>query len=75
VKVRGNHLIITLTKAAPDFLARVAMPFFCAIPTNLPHDPNGVETPPSAGPHYIAARVPNKSITIKKNPSTGVRHL
>jgi ABC-type oligopeptide transport system substrate-binding subunit len=68
VKVRGNHLIITLTKAAPDFLARVAMPFFCAIPTNLPHDPNGVETPPSAGPYYIAGRVPNKSITIKKNP-------
>jgi ABC-type oligopeptide transport system substrate-binding subunit len=68
VKARGNHLIITLTKAAPDFLARVAMPFFCAIPTNLPHDPNGVETPPSAGPYYISDRVPNKSITIKRNP-------
>src|SRR5581483_8836748 len=53
---------------APDFLARVAMPFFCAIPTNLTHDPNGVLAPPSAGPYYIADRVPNKSITIKKNP-------
>src|SRR5690348_2899864 len=68
VKVKGSHLVVTLTKAAPDFLARVAMPFFCAVPTNLPHDPNGVLAPPSAGPYYIADRTPNKSITIKKNP-------
>jgi ABC-type oligopeptide transport system substrate-binding subunit len=69
VVVKGNHLIFNLTKAAPDFLARTAMPFFCAIPTNLPHDPNGVLTLPAAGPYYIADRVPNKSITIKKNPN------
>ena len=68
VQVRGSHLVVHLTKAAPDFLARVAMPFFCAIPTNLPHDPNGVLAPPSAGPYYIASRVPNKSIVIKRNP-------
>jgi ABC-type transport system substrate-binding protein len=68
VKVRGSHLIITLTKASPDFLARVAMPFFCAVPTNLAHDPNGVLAPPAAGPYYIASRVPNKSITVKRNP-------
>jgi ABC-type oligopeptide transport system substrate-binding subunit len=68
VKVKGSHLIFNLTKAAPDFLARMAMPFFCAIPTNLQHDPNGVETPPSAGPYYISDRKPNQSITIKKNP-------
>jgi ABC-type transport system substrate-binding protein len=68
VKVKGSHLVINLTRPAPDFLARVAMPFFCAIPTNLPHDPNGVLAPPSAGPYFISDRVPNKSITIKKNP-------
>jgi peptide/nickel transport system substrate-binding protein len=68
VKVRGNHLIINLTKPAPDFEARVAMPFFCAIPTNLAHDPNGVLAPPSAGPYYIASRTPNKSILVKRNP-------
>src|SRR6476469_6980501 len=68
VKVNGSHLVITLTKAAPDFLARMAMPFFCAIPTNLAHDPNGVLAPASAGPYYISDRVPNKSITIKRNP-------
>jgi peptide/nickel transport system substrate-binding protein len=68
VKISGNHLLITLTKAAPDFLARVAMPFFCAIPANTPHDPNGLLTPASAGPYYIASRVPNKSIVLKSNP-------
>jgi ABC-type oligopeptide transport system substrate-binding subunit len=69
VKVSGSHLIVTLTHAAPDFLARMAMPFFCAIPTNLAHDPNGVLAPASAGPYYISERVPNKSITVKKNPN------
>jgi ABC-type oligopeptide transport system substrate-binding subunit len=68
VRVRGKHLIVTLKKSAPDFLARVAMPFFCAIPTNLPRDPNGVETLPGAGPYYIAERTVNKSIVLKKNP-------
>jgi ABC-type oligopeptide transport system substrate-binding subunit len=69
VKVKGSHLVITLTKASPDFLARMAMPFFCAVPTNLAHDPNGVLAPASAGPYFISERVPNKSITIKKNPN------
>jgi ABC-type transport system substrate-binding protein len=46
----------------------MAMPFFCAIPTNLAHDPNGVETLPGAGPYYISDRVANKSITLKRNP-------
>src|SRR6476660_9248943 len=68
VKVNGSHLVINLTKAAPDFLARMAMPFFCAVPSNLAHDPNGVLAPPSAGPYYISDRQINKSITIKKNP-------
>ena len=68
VKAKGNHLIITLGKASPDFLARVAMPFFAAIPVNLPHDPNGVLTLPAAGPYYIASRTPNKSILLKSNP-------
>jgi len=68
VQVKGNHLIINLTKPAPDFEARVAMPFFCAVPTNLAHDPNGVLAPPSAGPYYIASRTPNKEIVVKQNP-------
>jgi ABC-type oligopeptide transport system substrate-binding subunit len=69
VKVKGSHLIINLTQPSPDFLARVAMPFFCAIPTNLPIDANGVETLPAAGPYFISDRTPNKSIVLKRNPN------
>ena len=68
VSVKGSHLIVKLTQAAPDFVARMAMPFFCAIPTNLAHDPNGVDAPPAAGPYYISDRQANKSITLKRNP-------
>ena len=68
VVVKGNHLIVHLTKPAPDFEARVAMPFFCAVPANLQRDPNGVLAPPSAGPYYIASRTPNKEIVVKRNP-------
>ena len=68
VRVRGAHLIVTLTKPSPDFLARIAMPFFSAIPTDFPHDPNGIDAPPSAGPYYVAERTPNKSIIVKRNP-------
>jgi ABC-type oligopeptide transport system substrate-binding subunit len=69
VVVKGSHLIIHLTKPAPDFEARVAMPFFCAVPANLARDPNGVLAPPSAGPYYIASRTPNKEIVVKRNPN------
>jgi len=69
VKVKGNHLLITLNQNSPDFLARIAMPFFCALPTNTPIDANGVEEPAAAGPYYISDRVPTKSIIIKRNPN------
>ena len=68
VQVKGSHLLVHLTKPAPDFEARVAMPFFCAVPANLPHDPNGVLAPASAGPYYIASHTPNKEIVVKRNP-------
>lgn len=67
--VKGSHLIIRLTRPAPDFLSRIAMPFFCAIPTNTPINENGIETFPSAGPYYIASRTANKQAVIKRNPN------
>src|SRR2546421_3897327 len=70
IKVAGNTITFTLTAAAPDFIARTSMPFFQAIPSSLASqlDPNGANSFPGCGPYYIADRVPNKSITIKKNP-------
>jgi peptide/nickel transport system substrate-binding protein len=68
-QVKGNHFIVNLKKPAPDFLARIGMPFFCAIPNGLPHDPNGIEEPPMAGPYYIADWTKGKSLTMKRNPN------
>ena len=66
---QGPHLIITADQAAPDFLARIAMPFFCAIPTNLPIDPNGVDTLPVCRPvlHRGRARRASRSCS-KREP-------
>jgi peptide/nickel transport system substrate-binding protein len=69
VKASGNKLTITLTKVAPDFLARIAMPFFCAIPKKLGIVPEGVNTLPSWGPYYVSARTPNRTIELTKNPN------
>jgi peptide/nickel transport system substrate-binding protein len=69
VKVNGNKLQITLTGAHPDFLARIAMPFFCALPTNTPIDAQGVDTPSAAGPYYIKSRTPKRQIVLVRNPN------
>jgi peptide/nickel transport system substrate-binding protein len=63
----GNRLTIKLTKSAPDFTARLAMPFFCAIPTNLPINPQGVNNLAAAGPYYIKSRTPNGPIVLARN--------
>jgi ABC-type oligopeptide transport system substrate-binding subunit len=69
VTVSGNKLIIKLTAPHPDFLSRIAMPFFCAVPTNTALDPNGVNTPSAAGPYYIASRTVKRQIVLKRNPN------
>jgi ABC-type oligopeptide transport system substrate-binding subunit len=69
ITVKGKHLIFQLTRPAPDFLSRLAMPFFCAIPTNMARDPNGLNVYPSAGPYYIASRTPNREVILKQNPN------
>jgi len=67
----ATTLRINLTKAAPDLVSRLTMPFFQAIPKSLASnaDPNGVLTYAGCGPYYFSARTPNKSITLKKNPN------
>ena len=69
VVVDGDKLTITLVDAAPDLLARLAMPFFQAINPALAadHNPNGVNAPASCGPYFIADRIPNNSITLMRN--------
>ena len=69
VVVNGDTLTVHLTKKAPDFLARISMPFFCAIPTNTPIDSNGVTSVPAAGPYYISSWIPKRTLILKRNPN------
>jgi peptide/nickel transport system substrate-binding protein len=67
VQTSGNRLVIRLARPAADFLARVAMPFFCAVPSDLPIDPQGVNTVPAAGPYYVASKIANRAIVLRRN--------
>ena len=54
---------------APDFIARMSMPFFSAIPTNLAIVPEGVGAPlVSAGPYYVREWTQNRSAVLARNP-------
>jgi peptide/nickel transport system substrate-binding protein len=70
ISVKGNKITFRLLRQSPDFLARMAMPFTCAVPTNTPFDPNGVQnTIAGAGPYYLKQWVPNRSFVLVKNPN------
>jgi peptide/nickel transport system substrate-binding protein len=62
------RLRITLRKRAPDLLARLAMPFFCAIPAKLPINRDGVAAPVvGSGPYYIAEWQKKRRIVLRRN--------
>jgi peptide/nickel transport system substrate-binding protein len=68
-RANGMTLTVTLKTVAPDFLARMTMPFFSAIPTNRPMVAEGVDAPlVSAGPYYIKSWTKNRSAEIVRNP-------
>jgi YVTN family beta-propeller protein len=69
VTAKGNRLTIRLIQPAPDFLTRIALPFFCAVPLGTPVDPKGVRTIPGAGPYYVASYTPGQSAVVKRNPN------
>jgi ABC-type oligopeptide transport system substrate-binding subunit len=61
-------LRIQLKKRAADFLARVAMPFFMAVPIKMPIEPGGIEAPvASAGPYFIKKWERNRRVVLERN--------
>jgi peptide/nickel transport system substrate-binding protein len=68
ISVRGSILRIRLVRPAADFLNRVALNFFCAVPLDYPIDPKLQTAPAAAGPYFIARRVPNRSLVLERNP-------
>jgi ABC-type oligopeptide transport system substrate-binding subunit len=71
VVARGHRLVVRLERPLGDFPARTSMPFFCAVPPNLPADPEGRGAFPGSGPYYVTEYRPGQRVTIKRNPRYG----
>jgi len=70
ITVSHNRLRIRLVAPAGDFLARLSMPFFAAVPLGTPIVDGGVQTPiPSAGPYYLAVSFQDKLRVLERNPN------
>ena len=69
VSARGNTLTLRLKRPAPTIVSLLAVPFFCAVPPNTPITPKGANEVPSAGPYYVAAYVPGRSLVLRRNPN------
>ncbi len=69
-RANGQVFTVTLKKVAPDFLSRMSMMFFAAVPTNLPFTAEGVKAPVvSAGPYYLREWNEGKSALAVRNPN------
>ena len=62
------RLRIRLTRPVGDFIARLTMPFFCPILPNTPIVPEGINNPAGSGPYYVAERIPNRRVVLRRNP-------
>ena len=81
----GDTLTISLDAPYPDFLKRLAVPFFCPVPSDTPLVPGGTGADagyphgaplavPSAGPYYVADHLDGEYMILKRNPNyTGPR--
>ena len=71
VVATGNTLVVRFTRPAPDFPARTAMPFFCAVPPTLSASAEGLGAFPSAGPFYVQEYRPGERVVVRRNPYYG----
>ena len=70
IAAHGDTLRIRLVAPAGDFLARLSMPFFAAVPIGTPVVTGGVQTPiPSAGPYYLKVRWGDELVVLERNPN------
>jgi DNA-binding SARP family transcriptional activator/ABC-type transport system substrate-binding protein/outer membrane protein assembly factor BamB len=77
IRAAGNTLSITLIRPSPDFLERLALPFFCPVPLGTPfvagaphrEVPAGDGSIVSAGPYYVAYYGGDGYVILKRNPN------
>jgi ABC-type transport system substrate-binding protein len=62
----GRRLTLRLKQPVPDLLEQLT--FLCAVPPNLPVDPEGAKAPlPSPAPYYVAEYVPGERLVLERN--------
>jgi serine/threonine-protein kinase len=70
ITVSGDRLRIRLVAPAGDFLMRLSLPYFAAVPLHTPIVDGGVQTPiPSAGPYYLAVSFQGELVVLERNPN------
>ena len=67
VQAHGYTLVVRFSRPVPDFLHRTTTTFFCAVPPNLPADPEGISAFPGAGPYYVKDYRPGERVVLRKN--------
>jgi serine/threonine-protein kinase len=76
----GDTLTIRLSQPASDFVARLALPWFCPVPLGTPLVPGGAGadaryphrapiTVPSAGPYFVADHLEGEYVILRRNPN------
>jgi peptide/nickel transport system substrate-binding protein len=70
ISAKGLTLTIHLTQVVPQFEGIMGMPWFQAIPSNMPYSNSdaGILKYASAGPYYITSNNLNSLTVIKRNP-------
>ena len=67
IVVKGNTVTFNLTKADPEFLDKLAVPFAFILPASTP-DKNVNIPPPGTGPYKWVQFAPNKQMKVVRNP-------
>jgi YVTN family beta-propeller protein len=68
ITAQGDTLTFRLAQPSGDFTSRLATPFFTAVPTDTPIDPERVREVEGAGPYYVAFHS-RKMIVLRSNPN------
>jgi ABC-type oligopeptide transport system substrate-binding subunit len=70
IRANGSTLTIKLDRPAGDFLTRLSLPFFAAVPVGTPIVDGGLQRPiPSAGPYYIEQKFDSERLVLERNPN------
>ena len=67
VIAKGYKLTIKLTQPDGGMLSKLAMPFFQALSLKTKVNAQGLDVYPTGGPYYIASRIVNRRIVLKRN--------